>query len=303
MKKKKRRRTNQAVTVIVIPENAKKTLKVGLARRTLWGTGAAAAIMILIFIGVCTSYYLKRHEISHVNDLKSDNQQKLETINQLGQELNQIKADQGEIARKQEEIKKLMGVKTDAAPKSNSKTGGQGGEDLDIGPDPTEEDSLLLAQTMTSDLAREAKELDDYLARVNNNAEYFRSVPNTWPTRGQITSDFGWRRSPFESKKTTFHDGIDIANSYGTAIVAAGDGKVTFAGWQAAYGNMILIDHGSGFVTRYGHNSSMLVKVGDTVKKGQVISRMGSTGRSTGSHVHFSIFKGGVCQDPLVYLP
>lgn len=302
-KKKNKRRSNQLLTVIVIPETAEKTRRIGIKRRTLLGTGAVLVIMAFVFIGVCASYYMKRVEIQHVNELKTDNRQKQNTIDQLGQDLSRIKVQQDEIERKQSEIKKLMGIKSETDIRNKSKTGGQGGEDLSESPAQNDEDTLLLAQAISTNLARKNEELDEYLARVTNNTGYFRSIPNGWPVQGEITSDYGWRKSPFERKKTSFHDGIDIANRAGTPILAAGDGKVTFAGWQAAYGKMILIDHGSGFVTRYGHNSAMLVKVGDVVKKGQIIAKMGSTGRSTGSHVHFSIFKSGISQDPLIYLP
>ena len=123
-----------------------------------------------------------------------------------------------------------------------------------------------------------------------------------WPTSGRITSYFGGRSSPGGIGSTN-HKGIDIAGSYGTPIYAADGGTVTYAGWMGGYGYLVQISHGNGYVTYYGHNSSLLVSVGDHVYKGQQIARMGSTGNSTGNHCHFEVRYNGVDKNPLNYLP
>ena len=123
-----------------------------------------------------------------------------------------------------------------------------------------------------------------------------------WPTSGRITSTFGGRSSPGGIGSTN-HKGIDIANGYGTAIYAADGGTVTYAGWMGGYGYLVQINHGNGYVTYYGHNSSLLVSVGQHVYKGQQIARMGSTGNSTGNHCHFEVRYNGVAKNPLNYLP
>ena len=122
-----------------------------------------------------------------------------------------------------------------------------------------------------------------------------------WPTSGRITSTFGGRASPGGIGSTN-HKGIDIAGSYGSGIYAADGGTVTYAGWMGGYGYLVQIDHGNGYVTYYGHNSSLLVSVGQHVYKGQQIARMGSTGNSTGNHCHFEIRYNGVAKNPLNYL-
>ena len=115
------------------------------------------------------------------------------------------------------------------------------------------------------------------------------------PTVGRFTSPFGprWGR---------FHYGIDIANSVGTDIKAADGGIVTRAGSAGSYGNLIIIDHQNGTSTRYAHLSRIDVKVGQAVEQGQSIAKMGNTGRSTGSHLHFEVRVGGVAQNPLNYV-
>ena len=101
-----------------------------------------------------------------------------------------------------------------------------------------------------------------------------------------------------------FHEGVDIADDYGTPIVATAAGVVTFAGYtDGGYGNLVEIDHGNGFVTRYGHNSAVLVTVGMSVKQGQTIALMGSTGKSTGAHVHYEVRLNGSPTDPMIFLP
>ncbi|WP_294852466.1 peptidoglycan DD-metalloendopeptidase family protein [uncultured Oscillibacter sp.] len=123
-----------------------------------------------------------------------------------------------------------------------------------------------------------------------------------WPCSGNITSRFGYRNLSY-SYASTNHKGIDIANRRGTAIYAADGGTVSYAGWMSGYGYLVQINHGNGYVTYYGHNSSLVVSVGQHVYKGQQIARMGSTGNSTGNHCHFEVRYNGVARNPLNYLP
>lgn len=120
-----------------------------------------------------------------------------------------------------------------------------------------------------------------------------------WPARGKITSYFGYRKI-FGSR--SYHSGIDIAGSYGSSVKAADGGKVTFSGYKGAYGYLVIITHDNGTQTYYGHNSSNLVSVGQRVYQGQVIAKMGSTGRSTGNHCHFEVRIRGSSVNPLNYL-
>ena len=128
-------------------------------------------------------------------------------------------------------------------------------------------------------------------------------TPSIWPTTGVITSDFGARVDPVYGVQA-YHEGIDIADDYGTQVVATAAGTVIFAGpTDGGYGNLVEIDHGNGIVTRYGHNSVVLVSPGQQVRQGDVISLMGSTGKSTGSHLHYEVDVNGTPVDPIVFLP
>lgn len=121
------------------------------------------------------------------------------------------------------------------------------------------------------------------------------------PASGRISSSFGNRIHPV-TRRRAFHSGIDIANSRGTSILASRNGKVTFAGYKGTYGNYIIVSHGNGIETSYAHLSSINVRVGQSVTQGEVIGKMGTTGRSTGNHLHFEIRIGGSAVNPSKYM-
>ena len=122
-----------------------------------------------------------------------------------------------------------------------------------------------------------------------------------WPCSGNVTSRFGYRNLKY-SFASTNHKGIDIANRKGTPIYASDGSRVVYAGWMSGYGYLVQIDHLNGYVTYYGHNSSLLVSVGETVHKGEQIAKMGSTGNSSGNHCHFEIRYNGVPKNPFNYI-
>lgn len=128
------------------------------------------------------------------------------------------------------------------------------------------------------------------------------ATPSIWPARGRVSSEFGPRRSPFSGRQE-FHDGIDIAASRGTPVYATADGKVTESSYRRGIGNVIIIDHGYGYQTLYGHLSGFVASSGDQVVKGQLIGYVGNTGMSTGPHLHYTVFVDGVAADPRNYLP
>ncbi len=129
-----------------------------------------------------------------------------------------------------------------------------------------------------------------------------QGVPAGRPTKGGwMSSPFGKRTDPFTGKHA-YHEGVDFAGKRGSEIVSVAGGVVTWSGKRYGYGNLVEINHGNGYVTRYGHNQANLVSVGDTVKQGQEIALMGSSGRSTGPHVHFEVLKNGKPVDPERYV-
>jgi murein DD-endopeptidase MepM/ murein hydrolase activator NlpD len=117
----------------------------------------------------------------------------------------------------------------------------------------------------------------------------------TWPVSAPVTSPFGWRWG-------RMHEGVDLGAPYGAPIAAAAAGTVIYAGWLGGYGNLTVIDHGGGLATAYGHQSRIVVSVGQNVAQGETIGYVGSTGHSTGPHLHFEVRVDGAAVDPLGYL-
>jgi len=141
-------------------------------------------------------------------------------------------------------------------------------------------------------------EIKDYLSQQR---DLFMATPRGWPVSGWISSGFGYRTHPITGKRD-FHTGVDISQDPGTAIRATADGIVSFAGWSGANGRLVAIEHGHGFRTYYAHNKKINVKVGDVVQRGDIIAYLGSTGRSTGPHVHYEVWKDGKPVNPTSYL-
>ncbi|HUQ33786.1 MAG TPA: M23 family metallopeptidase, partial [Pyrinomonadaceae bacterium] len=129
------------------------------------------------------------------------------------------------------------------------------------------------------------------------------SVPSIWPVVGSLRSGVGTRSNPFGGSSIEFHKGQDIAAPTGTPVSVTADGVIIIAGWVKGYGNGIYVDHGNGITTRYGHLSRIDVVVGQTVKQGERIGLVGSTGRSTGPHLHYEVRINGEPTSPILYLP
>ena len=186
---------------------------------------------------------------------------------------------------------------------------------------PTNDDEKIAVSETPGELLKEMRRLDERLDKqirlvvalrsefmnqaygavssvVNPTAE----TPNIWPVAGPISSYYGYRTSP-GGIGSTFHEGVDIAGDYGTPISATAAGTVTQAGWVGGYGYLVEVKHADGIVTRYGHNSAVLVYEGQHVDQGSMIALMGSTGNSTGPHCHYEVRIHGEAVDPMYFLP
>ena len=190
-----------------------------------------------------------------------------------------------------------------------SEEDGRGGpEDLPpMATIPSMEDVRLQVSSLTekADFAEIALETSLAMAiRRSLGASSGGGIPYLWPVMTDsyhLSSPFGWRSDPFR-KTRKWHGGMDIADRMGSPIVAAADGTVIFVGWRMGYGNLVEIKHENGFTTRYGHLTRGTVKEGDRVNAGDLVALMGSTGRSTGSHLHFEVRKDGNVLSPLAFI-
>ncbi|MBI3557810.1 MAG: peptidoglycan DD-metalloendopeptidase family protein [Deltaproteobacteria bacterium] len=145
------------------------------------------------------------------------------------------------------------------------------------------------------------QETQDILERLGEKRALLASTPTRIPTLGYITSDYGVRISPYDSRRK-MHEGIDIANRYGADVVAPADGTVVFGGVKPGYGKIVIIDHGNGIETRFAHNSKLYVNAGEKVRRGQRIAAVGNTGHSTGPHCHYEVHANGLPVDPCWYI-
>jgi len=241
----------------------------------------------------------------------SDFLSKIEMISQL------MKYDQDILDKLENTKKKISDAKIElenilVRQEENAKTLQQRKESLDV----TLAQKQKLVDELTKDVEKykaiyeAAEAAEEAMIRENQRALSYAANPVkytggkfAWPVPGsqRITSSYGWRIHPvYKTRK--FHSGIDVGAGYGLDIVAAADGTVTLATTNGGYGKCVIINHGSGISTLYGHCSSMLVSVGTKVTKGQVIAKVGSTGVSTGPHLHFEVRVNGSTTDPLGYM-
>lgn len=146
------------------------------------------------------------------------------------------------------------------------------------------------------------KELEKLVSTLSVSRNGLSTIPSIWPVRGVISSPYGVRTDPITGQQT-FHHGIDIANDAGTPIHVTATGTISYAGTIPGYGLCVIVNHSRGFQTKYAHLSSILVKDGQPVEQGSVIGLMGSTGRSTGPHLHYEVIVNGATENPLVFLP
>ncbi len=167
-------------------------------------------------------------------------------------------------------------------------------------------DSFQLATTSINVLSNRLVERRETLASINNNVlkylDIAANIPQIWPVEGRVTSGFGYRIHPISGERN-MHTGIDIAAPHGTPIYAPSKGKVVFSGGYGGYGKTVILDHGYGLETLYAHMSAIKVNRGDIVDQGDVIGQIGTTGVSTGPHLHYEVILDAEPIDPLKYLP
>ncbi len=230
-----------------------------------------------------------------------------ENLDAMAQKVGELQAKLMRLEAVSERIAGMAGMKPDELKKiAPEPTGGSGGPLVsltDIAPQSTRTLDELNAEM--SSLQSMSERNNDVFTLIESRLFEKRlealMVPSSPPVDGPIGSGFGFRTDPF-THQTALHTGLDFPAEVGTPIRAAAGGVVLSAAAHPQYGNLVELDHGNGLVTRYGHTSRMLVKQGDLVKRGQIIAEVGSTGRSTGPHLHFEVLVEGVQQNPTKFL-
>lgn len=310
MIKKKNEETGE-VKVIFSSEEFKK-LKI---------FGGAAAVLLILSISLAgwAGY--------NTNALHAENELYRSQLKMADEKMQALENKAKTVEKISGQLQELVRTNGGTVPENTGMgTGGIGGASTvpDIAKtagDKKEDDEKIAVSETPGELLKEMRRLDERLDKqirlvvalrsefmnqaygavssvVNPTAE----TPNIWPVAGPISSYYGYRTSP-GGIGSTFHEGVDIAGDYGTPISATAAGTVTQAGWVGGYGYLVEVKHADGIVTRYGHNSAVLVYEGQHVDQGSMIALMGSTGNSTGPHCHYEVRIHGEAVDPMYFLP
>jgi murein DD-endopeptidase MepM/ murein hydrolase activator NlpD len=165
----------------------------------------------------------------------------------------------------------------------------------------TSDTGSLDMENLKQQISKTLESVDEIKDYLRLQKDIYLSTPKGMPVQGNISSSYGNRQNPMNGRDD-FHTGLDISTSSGDNVKATADGIVSFSGWSGGSGNLVVLEHGYGFSTCYAHNSSNTVKVGQKVKRGDTIAHVGSTGSSTGPHVHYEIWKDRKPIDPITYV-
>ena len=297
------------VKTIRLPQNL---LKYGLASLL-----AGALLFVGAFSYAVYSTFLNRNGAAEIEDLRQVNSIQQEQLLQLAKKANSLQEEMNQLKKLEEDIRRLSG----AQPMQDDKAKGENSGNDNAAVDPAShngqggplsaptvqnvsdtlalvEQGLVVRRQSLTALKEELSQRQEKLGLAGGISLPGGTTPAIWPARGVVSSPYGLRWNGSD-----FHPGIDIANDMGTPIIATADGVVRVAGWNdGGYGNMVDIDHGNGLMTRYGHAMQVAVTAGQHVRRGQVIAYMGSTGFSTGPHVHYEVRINGQAVNPASYL-
>lgn len=210
--------------------------------------------------------------------LRAENERQRRALNKLSNRVEAVEDTSRKLAEKSGMISENVALP------------GAGGPALPLDPD-----SLTALEVKMNRLE---KDLDVYESVLGEQGY----MPSVWPVEGKLESGFGGRRNPFGGNSYEFHSGQDIDAPWGAPVIAGASGKVTFVGWQNGYGQLVIVDHGGGLTTRYGHLSNIAAFLGQTVNRGELLGKVGSTGRSTGPHLHYEVRINDEPVNPLRYL-
>jgi len=239
--------------------------------------------LLLLGVGLFYGLYGLTQHVSHLRiefenqRLRAENERQRKELEKLNNRVEKVEDTSRKLAEK-------SGVVEQPNPP------GTGGPALPL-------DEMGLA-ALTAKMGRLEEDLRAYEAILRQRGY----TPTLWPVDGTLEGGFGGRRNPFGGSGYEFHTGQDIEAPWGAPVIAGASGKVAFVGWQNGYGQLVVVDHGGGLTTRYGHLSHIDVELNQTVERAQLLGKVGSTGRSTGPHLHYEVRINDQAVDPLPYL-
>ncbi len=293
-------------TIMVVPKATSKMRSFKVSEKAI-----QISMSVLIVCVVATGFFIYqffsyRSKANQLMPLRmSYNQQKVH-LQTLAQTTSNLKKDINRLEKFNRKFRVLVGLpKMEENIQQVSGMGGGLEETLVAFTQRREQEFINRMQRDLNKLCLRAQKQQDNLLELSEVVEEKKSLlactPSIWPTRGWLTSGYGYRNSPFTGQRE-MHKGLDIATSFNQPVKAPADGVVTYAGRKGGLGKVIVIEHGYGYSTRFGHNSRLAAKAGDRVKRGKVIAYVGNTGRSTGPHLHYELRINGVPVNPFNYL-
>ncbi|MHB0884798.1 MAG: M23 family metallopeptidase [Bacillota bacterium] len=323
------RRGRKLFTVMVVPHSERSVYSFSIHLTTVQVVSfliIAISLSLLIFANI---YQDMKANMTELKELRLVNREQRQQLEKLMTETNDLKDSMQQLSELDRQIREIVKTSrdfsrvqlstsyqpstfdTEPTPKTASDQSKYTTASILPGDDrgtSVSPDILARAAQLQSDLNAVQKDIstrvasfEDLRKELTENQLYQAAKPSVFPTNGVITSGFGFRPAPL-SFGTEYHSGLDIAAAYGTPVIATGDGQVVFVGWRGGLGRAAVIDHGYGFSTLYGHTQKIIVNVGDRVKKGQTIGYVGSSGRSTGPHLHYEVWVNGKPTNPRTYL-
>lgn len=304
----------KTVSFFILSNTGKRAKQFALSAATL-----RLLSLITVAVLVCTAYIIYDYQrlretvsdtkrLQHRLSSKSEeitNQRK--QIQQFAGEINALKSKLLVLNEFETKIRIIANIEKSKDQEGLFGIGGSIPEDIDASVPLTEKHNSLIREmhekTGQIEVAtvKQADSFDSLLNYLEGQVTLLAATPAVRPVRGWKTSGFGYRKSPFTGLRE-FHKGLDIATRQGTPIVATADGIVSFVGNKGLLGKIITIDHGHGMITRYGHTYKILKKTGEPVKRGEKIALIGSTGRSTGPHLHYEVLLNGIRVNPEKYI-
>ena len=326
--KPKTKKKQTIYTIKLIPDDDGTTKSIRLPARVLKFGLASVAAGALLFVGAFSysvySTFANQNGASEIRELREVNNIQQEQLLQLSKKANALQDEIDQLTQLESDLRRMSGAgpaQDDGASDGSGLTndGTSGKHDGQGGPyvqQPSLDNVSEALDNVEKDIEKRRASLLELQEQLKAQQESLGTpgmvslpgslvgstvsvtTPTGWPARGEVSSPYGLRWNGSD-----FHPGIDIANDMGTPIVATADGTVTTAGWNSGgYGNMVDIDHGNGIMTRYGHAMQVVVSAGQHVRRGQIIAYMGSTGFSTGPHVHYEVRVNGQTVNPVSYL-
>lgn len=305
---------NNSYTVRIIPDKTDDIKLFTVTKSMVKYLLASAVILLILVIGSLGfagyAYINNQSDKEHIRQLQEANTIQQQQLSELEKKANSLQEDMDQLINLENELKQLSGIEINDENTADSSTdaaqNGQGGPYPQA---PTIADVRNTLNNIENKMSGQRNNMQQLKLELQKAIVMKRQqiaisnqtisiTPSIWPSQGVVSSPYGLRWGGSD-----FHPGIDIANDMGTPIRATADGTVSVAGWNSGgYGNMVDIDHGNGVMTRYGHASYVVVTAGQHVKRGQIIAYMGSTGFSTGPHVHYEVRINGQAVDPSGYL-